>query len=48
MDKDKVLEAIGNMSVLEACQLIKDIEEKFGVSAKALAPVAIEQVVENE
>ena len=32
MDKDKVLELIGSMSVLEACQLIKDMEEKFGIS----------------
>ena len=47
MNKKEVLEAIYNMSVLEACQLIKDIEEKFSVSAQALAPVAIEQVVEE-
>jgi len=47
MNKEEVLEAIYNMSVLEACQLIKDIEEKFSVSAQALAPVAIEQVVEE-
>ena len=47
MNKKEVLEAIYNMSVLEACQLIKDIEEKFSVSAQALAPIAIEQVVEE-
>ena len=47
MDKDKVLELIGNMSVLEACQLIKDMEEKFGVSSDDRAPVVIEQVVEE-
>jgi len=33
----EVLEAISNMSVLELSQLIKDVEEKFGVSAAAAA-----------
>jgi len=32
-----LLEAIANMSVLELSQLIKDMEEKFGVSAAAAA-----------
>lgn len=35
VSKDDILEAIGNMSVLELSQLIKDMEEKFGVSAAA-------------
>ena len=37
VSKEDLLEAIGNMSVLELSQLIKDMEEKFGVSAAAAA-----------
>ena len=33
--KQEVLDAIGSMTVLELSQLIKDMEEKFGVSAAA-------------
>ena len=40
VSKDDILEAIGNMSVLELSQLIKDREEKFGVSAAAAVAVA--------
>jgi large subunit ribosomal protein L7/L12 len=36
----EVLDAISNMTVLELSQLIKDMEEKFGVSAAA-ASVAV-------
>ena len=35
--KAELLDTIGNMSVLELSQLIKDMEEKFGVSAAAAA-----------
>jgi large subunit ribosomal protein L7/L12 len=35
--KAEILEAISNMSVLELSGLIKDMEEKFGVSAAAAA-----------
>ena len=38
--KAEILDAIANMSVLELSQLIKDMEEKFGVSAAA-ATVAV-------
>ena len=38
--KQDILEAIGSMSVLELSQLIKDMEEKFGVSAAAAVAVA--------
>src|SRR3989441_10709871 len=38
--KAEILNAISNMSVLELPQLIKDLEEKFGVSAAA-ATVAV-------
>ncbi|MGH8692798.1 MAG: 50S ribosomal protein L7/L12, partial [Burkholderiales bacterium] len=37
MAKAELLNAIGNMSVLELSQLIKDMEDKFGVSAAAAA-----------
>jgi len=33
--KAEILDAISNMSVLELSQLIKDLEQKFGVSAAA-------------
>jgi large subunit ribosomal protein L7/L12 len=33
--KDDVLEFISNMSVLELSELVKEMEEKFGVSAAA-------------
>ena len=33
--KAEILDAISNMSVLELSNLIKDLEEKFGVSAAA-------------
>ena len=35
--KAEILDAISSMSVLELSQLIKDMEEKFGVSAAAAA-----------
>jgi len=35
--KAEILDAISNMSVLELSNLIKDLEEKFGVSAAAAA-----------
>ena len=38
MDKDKIIEAIKGMSVLELNELVKACEEEFGVSAAA--PVA--------
>lgn len=37
--KDDVVEFIANMTVLELSQLVKEMEEKFGVSAAA--PVAM-------
>jgi len=33
----EILDAVANMTVLELSQLIKDMEEKFGVSAAAAA-----------
>lgn len=40
--KEEVVEFIANMSVLELSELIKEFEEKFGVSAAA--PVAVAAV----
>ena len=40
--KEQVIEFISNMSVLELSELIKELEEKFGVSAAApVAAVAV-------
>lgn len=33
ISKEEVLEYIGNLSVMELAELVKDFEEKFGVSA---------------
>ena len=40
MSKEDVLNAVGSMSVLELSELIKMMEEKFGVSAAAAVAVA--------
>jgi large subunit ribosomal protein L7/L12 len=40
MERAQILEEIGKMTVLELSQLIKDMEEKFGVSAAAAVAVA--------
>lgn len=53
LSKAEILEAIGSMTVLELSELIKDMEEKFGVSAAAAAvavaaPAAAAAAVEEE
>ena len=40
MSREEILNAIGEMSVLELSELIKDVENKFGVSASAAVAVA--------
>lgn len=40
VSKDQILEAISNMSVMDVVELIKSMEEKFGVSAAAAVAVA--------
>jgi len=42
MTRDEILQAIENMTVLELSELVKAMEEKFGVSAAA--PVAVAAV----
>lgn len=39
MTKEEIMQAIEGMTVLELSELVKDMEEKFGVSAAA--PVAV-------
>lgn len=51
--KAEILESIANMTVLELSELIKEMEEKFGVSAAAAvavaaAPAAAAAVVEEQ
>lgn len=53
MNKEQLIEAISNMTVLELAELVKALEEKFGVSAAApmavaAAPVAAAAVIEEE
>lgn len=39
LSRDELLDAIGNMTVLELSEFVKEFEEKFGVTAAA--PVAV-------
>jgi len=39
MERAQILEAVSKLTVLELSQLIKDMEEKFGVSAAAAVAV---------
>jgi large subunit ribosomal protein L7/L12 len=52
MNKDQILEAIGSMTVLELADMVKEMEERFGVTAAApmmaapagaAAPAAVEE-----
>ena len=40
LSKDDILNAIADMSVMEVVDLVRSMEEKFGVSAAAAAPAA--------
>lgn len=54
MTKEEMIQAIESMTVLELADLVKALEERFGVSAAApvavaaAAPAAVEAVVEEE
>jgi large subunit ribosomal protein L7/L12 len=56
LTRDEILEAIENMTVLELSELVKAIEDKFGVSAAAPvamaampgAPAAVEEEEQTE
>ena len=41
LSKEEILEAIKELPVIELAGLVKDLEEVFGVSAAAAAPVAV-------
>jgi len=48
--KDEIIEAVGNMSVMDLNDLVKAFEEKFGVSAEqwlllVLLAVALERLL---
>lgn len=40
ISKEDILEAVANMSVMDICDLVSQMEEKFGVSAQAAVAVA--------
>ncbi len=48
MNKDQIIEAIESMTVLELSELVKALEEKFGVSAAAPVAVAAAPVAGGE
>ena len=53
LSKQEILDGIAEMSVLDLSELIKDMEEKFGVSASAAvavaaAPAAAAEVAEEQ
>ncbi len=41
LSKDEILDAIAEMSVMEVVDLVDAMEEKFGVTAAAAAPVTV-------
>jgi len=41
MNKEEIISAIEKMTVIELSELVKDLEEKFGVTAQMAAPVAV-------
>src|ERR1044071_5691824 len=46
LSKAEILDAVASMTVLDLSELIKDMEEKFGVSAAAVAAAAAEEKTE--
>ena len=39
--QDQILEAVSNMTVMDIVELVKKMEDKFGVSAAAAAPIMV-------
>jgi len=39
LGKDEIVQAIANLTVIELSELVKAVEEKFGVKAAAVGPV---------
>ena len=51
MNKDEILESIKGMSVLDLAELVKALEEEFGVSAAApvaMAPTNVKEAVSQD
>ena len=48
MNKEQIIEAIESMTVLELSELVKALEEKFGVSAAAPVAVAAAPAAEEK
>ena len=48
INKEQVIDFISGMSVLELSEMIKELEEKFGVSAAAATTVGISAAGESE
>jgi len=46
LSKDKLIEAISSLSVIELSELVKALEERFGVSA--VAPIAVATTATGE
>lgn len=46
VSKEEILQAISDMSVMDIVELIKSMEDKFGVSAAAAAPVMVAAVAD--
>ena len=47
-DLEKIAEDLSSLSVIEAAELSKMLEEKWGVSAAAAAPVAVASVADGD
>jgi large subunit ribosomal protein L7/L12 len=41
LTKDQIIDAVANMSVMDVVDLVKAMEEKFGVSAQAVAVAGV-------
>jgi len=41
LGKEEIVDAIANLSVLELSELVKAVEDKFGVKAAAAVPMAV-------
>ena len=48
LSKEDIIEFISNMTVLELSELVKELEEKFGVSAAAPVAVAATAALEKD
>ena len=48
LSKDEIVEAIKGMSVLDVSELVKELEETFGVSAAAPVAVAVAPAAASE